>query len=128
VDAEGILLPREFSIDTDDRTPLAKRWGGWYVTGQASHEHRGNALLKFDTTPYLTERSDVVALLVLEHQLYIKNLITRLNFKTRSLSTSPRTTRSLRATMRTAWSCRNTTSSARGSRLSRHARRTSCAG
>jgi hypothetical protein len=95
VDAEGILLPREYSIDTDDRTPLAQRWGGWYVTGQASHGHRGNARLEFDTAPYLTDRSDVVALLVLEHQLYIKNLITRLNFKTRSLGTSPRTTRSL---------------------------------
>jgi hypothetical protein len=95
VDTEGILLPREISIDTDDRTPLAQRWGGWYVTGQVGHEHRGNALLEFDTSPYLTDRSDVVALLVLEHQLYIKNLITRLNFKTRSLAASPRTKRSL---------------------------------
>jgi hypothetical protein len=95
VDAEGILLPREVSIDTDDRTPLNKRWGGWYITGQVGHEHRGNGLLKFDTTPYLTDRSDVVALLVLEHQLYIKNLITRLNFKTRSLGAAPRTKRSL---------------------------------
>jgi hypothetical protein len=95
VDAEGILLPREISIDTDDRTPLEKRWGGWYVSGQTSHAHRGNSLLKFDTSPYLTDRSDVVALLVLEHQLYIKNLITRLNFKTRSLGTTPRATRSL---------------------------------
>lgn len=95
VDAEGILLPREYSIDTDDETPLEKRWGGWYVSGEVGHAHRGNALLKFDTTPYLTDRSDVVALLVLEHQLHIKNLITRLNFKTRSLGASPRTERSL---------------------------------
>jgi hypothetical protein len=65
------------------------------VSGQVGHEHRGNALLKFDTAPYLTDRSDVVALLVLEHQLFIKNLITRLNFKTRSLGASPRTERSL---------------------------------
>jgi hypothetical protein len=95
VNAEGILLPREYSIDTDDRTQLDRRWAGWYVTGQASHQHRGNTLLEFDTAPYLTDRSDVVALLVLEHQLYIKNLITRLNFKTRSLGSSPRTERSL---------------------------------
>jgi hypothetical protein len=95
VDAEGVLLPREYSIDTDDHTPVDKRWGGWYVSGQVGHEHRGNALLKFDTAPYLTDRSDVVALLVLEHQLFIKNLITRLNFKTRSLGASPRTERSL---------------------------------
>jgi hypothetical protein len=65
VDAEGLLLPREISIDTDDRTPLARRWGGWYVTGQVGHAHRGNADLQLDTHPYLSDHSDVVALLVL---------------------------------------------------------------
>jgi hypothetical protein len=65
VDAEGLLLPREISIDTDDRTPLARRWGGWYVTGQVGHAHRGNTDLQLDTRAYLSDRSDVVALLVL---------------------------------------------------------------
>jgi hypothetical protein len=94
--AEGILAPQQTSIETDDRTPLVKRWGGWYVTGHPGSEaHLGNTVTKregdfatlegvFDTRPYLTDESDVVALLVLEHQLYIKNLITRLNFKSRT--------------------------------------------
>jgi hypothetical protein len=40
----------------------------------------------FDTQPYRTDRSDVVALLVLEHQVYIENLITRASFKARTLA------------------------------------------
>jgi hypothetical protein len=96
VDAAGILPPRQFSIETDDRTSVSQRWGGWYVTGHAAGQpHRGNTVTRasgdlesldsvIETRPYLTDRSDVVALLVLEHQLYIKNLITRLNFKTRT--------------------------------------------
>ena len=107
VNADGALLPRQISTETDDRTPLSERWGGWYVTGQHEGQvHRGNMMPRspaelldmerarrgnlatldalFDTRPYLSNRSDIVALLVLEHQLYIKNLITRLNFKTRS--------------------------------------------
>jgi hypothetical protein len=96
VDASGLLPRSRVSIETDDRTPLPQRWGGWYVTGHAGGQaHLGNTVTNavadladldgvFDTRPYLTNRSDVVALLVLEHQLYIKNLITRLNFKTRT--------------------------------------------
>ncbi len=96
VNADGILPPQHISIETDDRTPVGKRWGGWYVTGHPGNEaHLGNTVAKregdlatlkglFDTRPYPTEESDVVALLVLEHQLYIKNLITRLNFKSRA--------------------------------------------
>ncbi len=38
-----------------------------------------------DTTPYPNDKSDVVALLVLEHQTTVYNLITRLNFKARTL-------------------------------------------
>jgi hypothetical protein len=39
----------------------------------------------FDTTPYLSNKSDIVALLVMEHQVYIHDLISRVNFKTRWL-------------------------------------------
>jgi hypothetical protein len=96
VDSRGVLPPRQVSIETDDRTPLRDRWGGWYVTGDLGGQpHKGNTVSGttgnlqslaglFDTRPYLTEKSDAVALLVLEHQLYIKNLITRLNFKART--------------------------------------------
>jgi hypothetical protein len=37
----------------------------------------------FDTQPYITDKSDVVALVVLAHQVTVHNLITRANFKTR---------------------------------------------
>ena len=106
VDTDGIALQEETSHETDDTTPLADRWGGWYVTGQPDNEvHLGNLMFRpgqranarrqhrgtlasvgslFDTKPYITDKSDIVALLVLEHQLEVKNLITRLNFKARS--------------------------------------------
>ena len=83
----------------DHRTPLENRWGGWYVTGtHGSIHHMGNAVArnpdrpfdleeegtqnlktlasKFDTTKYLTPTSDIVALMTLEHQVHMTNLIT----------------------------------------------------
>jgi hypothetical protein len=79
VDSDGVLQRHKVSIETDDRTPFSERWGGWYSTNAAE-----TLDARFDTRPYLTNRSDAVALLVLQHQLYIKNLITRLSFKTRT--------------------------------------------
>jgi hypothetical protein len=107
VDTEGRLLAREFASTVTDRTPIGERWGGWYVTGRLDNQtHLGNILadngkelensdnahrgdlttLKdlFDTQPYLTDKSDIVALLVLEHQTHVQNLITRVNYKARS--------------------------------------------
>ncbi len=86
------------------RTPLAERWGGWYVTGQhGAQTHRGNLVGKaayakqeekpnhlgnltslsrfFDTQDYLHGSSDIVALLVLEHQYHLHNFLTRLNYE-----------------------------------------------
>jgi hypothetical protein len=112
VTVSGEPLTSDISIETTDSTPIEERWGGWYVTGKPDHlVHLGNiqasdpvkspttfANLKvnrpgtlekldglFDTRPYLTNHSDVVALLVLEHQVYIENLIARANFKARTL-------------------------------------------
>lgn len=99
---------RETSDLVADHTPLRERWGGWYVTGQlGSQTHLGNMPIDgdpllagrsaeqrhnlqvldglFDTRPYLTNKSDVVALLVLEHQTSVENLITRANFKIRTV-------------------------------------------
>ena len=107
VDTNGIILGNEVARETDDRTPLADRWGGWYVTGVPDNEaHLGNIQIPvrttavpshlaqrgtlaslstlFDTHPYITDKSDIVALLVLEHQIEVKNLITRLSYKSRS--------------------------------------------
>jgi hypothetical protein len=90
---------------TDDRTPLGVRWGGWYVTGTLGKQsHLGNmvtdtsspdgAYIKdglnrtsladlFDTSRYLAPTSDVVALMTLEHQTRMTNLIVRLGWDTR---------------------------------------------
>ena len=111
VDTNGVARTIDVMSDTDDRTPLKARWGGWYVTGKTGGlQHLGNVLVRgavdlqnlgkvqrgtleqltkeFDTKPYLTDKSDIVALLVLEHQLYVKNMITRLNYKARSFVAS----------------------------------------
>ena len=88
------------------RTPLADRWGGWFVTGlHGTQTHRGNLVGKAAherqrTTPnhsgnittlsrwiepskYLAPTSDIVALMVLEHQQHGQNFITRLGYEAR---------------------------------------------
>ena len=86
----------------DHRSPIAERWSGWFVTGLAVPEHhRGNGELiqpiphsgpaprltsvagEFDTTGYLAATSDIVALMVMEHQAHATNLMTRLNWEAR---------------------------------------------
>lgn len=95
----GEPLFRYGSEIVDDETPFENRWGGWYVTGYTGAlNHRGNAFASergaelvfeltdrrpvelstfFDTTRYLAPTSDVVALLVFEHQLATQNSLTR---------------------------------------------------
>lgn len=74
---------------TDDRTPIENRWGGWYVSGSMPNQkHRGIPIgpdieSKFNTSAYLSPNSDVVALLTLEHQARMTNLIVRLGWDTR---------------------------------------------
>ncbi len=94
--------------EVDDRTPVSQRWGGWYVTGEHGRQtHFGNLPLReergqdalrqpdarglsklarfFDTSAYLTDKSDIAALMVLEHQSFVQNQITRVNYKVRTL-------------------------------------------
>ena len=101
------------SYNIDHRSPLAQRWGGWYVTGNSgSMRHMGNAIVtdedhpdsaigpetmnldslksKFDTQAFLSPYSDVVALMVFEHQMHIMNLFTRLGWQTRYALSQPR--------------------------------------
>ncbi len=106
VTADGIArFHLGFSVP-DHRTPLEERWGGWYVTGKSgTARHRGNAGVtdmeqpermitaetldvatlrgKFDTDAYLSPYSDVVALMVFEHQMRMMNLITRFGWEVR---------------------------------------------
>jgi hypothetical protein len=88
---------------SDHREPMERRYGGWYVTGaRVPPRHMGNiALVGAHAAPpektppppvlrtmadagvvraaeeYLRPTSDIVALLVLEHQLHAMNLMTR---------------------------------------------------
>ena len=88
------------SVTTDQRSPLAGRWGGWYVTGSSgSAQHRGNeaATLRgratrelasveglFDADGYRSMSSDIAALLVLSHQTHMTNLLTRIGWEARA--------------------------------------------
>jgi len=107
-DANGEILLRGGSTVVDFRTPFTNRWGGWYVTGKhGSALHRGNVFTEekndelvadftrganvahldqfFDTSRYLTNSSDIVALLVLEHQTAMQNTITRAGMNCRRM-------------------------------------------
>ena len=106
---QGEILTNEVARQTSDATPLIDRWGGWYVTGSTGNlAHLGNILPSstgavpvaavrprdvatleglFDAKLYPTDTSDVVALLVLQHQVDIHNLIIHANYKLRSLLT-----------------------------------------
>jgi hypothetical protein len=92
---------------TDGRTSFDERWGGWYVTGtHGSQVHLGNnpeladplfpgrAVKEgtqnvtslagfFDTSRYLAPTSDIVALMTLEHQTRMTNLMTRIGWDAR---------------------------------------------
>jgi len=95
-----------YSFITDHRTPFGERWGGWYVTGtHGSRRHLGNNLglvsslnpgppsdggqnlttlpEVVDVAKYLTNTSDLVALMTLEHQSHMVNLMTRIGWDTR---------------------------------------------
>ncbi len=102
------VITNTVAIKTTDATPLTDRWGGWYVTGKfGGLLHLGNVVPSadeqpiplasvsradvpnldkwFDTQPYLTDKSDVVAVLVFENQVDVHNLIIHANYKSRML-------------------------------------------
>jgi hypothetical protein len=99
-------FPRKSEADyanggtVDHYRPIDERWGGWYVTGKkVPAKHMGNLPLimskpiavparpslegQFDLSGYLTPYSDVVALMVLDHQAHFINLVTRATWETR---------------------------------------------
>lgn len=79
------VLDQPRVLDVDDRTPYNDRWRGWYVTGhRVPPGHAGQAPPpEIDTVIYPSLHSDVVALLVLGHQVQMTNLILRLAQETR---------------------------------------------
>lgn len=105
-DASGQPILSAGSHAVDHTTPLDRRWGGWYVTGtHGAQTHLGNLVTPGDRViepvdnargqnvvslqdrlaveKYLTPHSDIVALMVLEHQTLVHNLLTKANYATR---------------------------------------------
>lgn len=71
--------PHRCLLEVDDRTPYGRRWGGWYVTGQlVPSGHAGRPMPTRLDAAYATGGSDIVALLVLGHEVTAVNLIARL--------------------------------------------------
>jgi len=103
-DEDGVVDLSSGTSLVNHRTPLSERWGGWYVTGSSGKQaHRGNLFGKaaftrheqepnatgdvkdlkqfFDASRYPEPRSDIVTLMVLEHQTHMHNFITRLQYE-----------------------------------------------
>ena len=84
------------SYSTDDSSPFAERWGGWYVTAATplNFPHMGNTVFpviddpktlgRFDAPAWPTDTSDVVALMVLAHQVGGHNRLAHLDHETRA--------------------------------------------
>lgn len=106
VDASGQPILSAGSHSVDYTTPFEHRWGGWYVTGtHGEQKHLGNLVVRdtkvvepvdnaqgqnvthledrFSLEPYLTPHSDIVALMVLEHQAFVHNQLTKANYTAR---------------------------------------------
>lgn len=105
-DKDGMPITRAGGFITDHSSPLRERWGGWYVTGNTGkQQHMGNQLMPgstgdipipapgsqnitdlkpfIDPGAYLTPHSDVVALMTLEHETHMVNLMIRASWETR---------------------------------------------
>ena len=101
-DAEGEALSGSSISNIEPDTPYTDRWGGWYVTGAPSpFRHRGNTVGKteadfrtsdgkggvtlqtlkdyFDIGRYPKPTSDIVALSIHDHQVYVHNVIAAAN-------------------------------------------------
>lgn len=91
----------------DDTTPMADRWGGWYVSGRHGEAtHLGNVTYRarpetegdhdatglnqtdlssrFDATGYLSPHSDLVALTVLAHQATAHTILAKASIDART--------------------------------------------
>lgn len=94
------------STVTDHTSEFGDRFGGWYVTGSHGNmRHKGNIIANdrsdpekidmelganlsdlsefFNGKPYLSTHSDIVSLMLLEHQSQMHNLLARASMETR---------------------------------------------
>jgi hypothetical protein len=107
-DATGELIGLEEVRDITQCTPMKDRWAGYYVTGRhGTQPHRGNLigekdLTRFkeeplfkgnitdlspyiDTSKYYGSGSDILALMILEHQAHMHNYVARLNIEAKQM-------------------------------------------
>jgi hypothetical protein len=119
-DADGMPAFRGAANLTDHRSRFEDRWGGWYVTGtHGEMRHLGNAVghepdhpelldtrgtlnltslaKKFDPSGYLSSASDIVALMTLEHQTRMSDLLIRVGWEARVLEQAGNAEAPLRA-------------------------------
>lgn len=101
-DKRGFPIFRLGTHISEPRSEMSERFGGWYVTGKTGQaKHIGNAWIEdpgeseqldqsnsFDvqqldafvnTSVYLSRHSDVIALMVLQHQSHVHNVLTAAN-------------------------------------------------
>ncbi len=109
-DSDGQPILTAGTFLTSDQSPLKERWGGWYASGTCGRQrHMANVIVEdeehadrlgrddniaganikdlgrlFPTAPYLTPDSDIVALMVFQHQAQIHNLISRTAIEVRA--------------------------------------------
>ena len=109
-DGRGFPILSAGTFFTDHTSKLHDRWGGWYVTGDHGEmRHMGNRIAtenddgsaQFDTEagstnlksltglintdPYISDSSDIVALMVLEHQVTAHNALIAASFGSRQI-------------------------------------------
>lgn len=105
-DESGQPILRSGTHLTTGASPFEERWGGWYVTGtHGEMRHMGNAVVHegdaaervdveaganltdlsdhIDTQRYPSPHSDVVALMVMEHQAEMQNVLARASYQSR---------------------------------------------
>jgi len=109
-DKNGHPILAEGTYLTTHSSPLKERWGGWFVTGShGDFRHMGNTMAtqldeggvefdyeaganwetmegKIDTSKYLRPKSDIVSLMVLEHQCTTQNILTKASMEYRRLA------------------------------------------
>jgi hypothetical protein len=104
-DSKGLPRFELGTTTTDVSTDFINRFGGWYITGtHGKMRHRGNLFVSADATDfqhdnpkqlganqdalpprikkakYIAESSDIVAMMVLEHQAQMHNAITKASY------------------------------------------------
>jgi len=105
VGKDGRSLGAATTFLPSHRIPFDTRWGGWFVTGQHGINHLGNAFAVradggvrnppapkpmtaldrfFDEKLFPVQGSDVVALLVHDHQIGAHNLLMNVHYRVRS--------------------------------------------